>query len=153
MVPPTTIGTSRCNLSTVLEVTANYRVSRGIEDPVSAVSASEHFSDKGANLKFALFHPEDSGIHIPALPSVLTTSSAHGACKARYIVLTQVFLKQKPRNQPRPAENAHRGFFAASNGCPSAAHAHPWLENLALVVEYDAIPYKSKKREPHPMAA
>ncbi len=149
-VPPYHNWNARCQLIDRLEVTANYRVFRGVDDPVLSQFGFGDFSDKGANLKFALFHPEDSEYKIPGVAVGIDDFLGTRAFKARYIVLTQVLLKQNLEFSLGYGEWRIRGFFGGVQWMPFRQSCNPFLENLALVAEYDAIPYKSKKREPHP---
>lgn len=149
-VPPYHNWNGRCQLIDRLEVTANYRVFRGVDDPVLSHLGFGDFSDKGANLKFALFHPEDSGYKIPGVAIGLDDFLGTRAFKARYIVATQVLLDRDLEISLGYGEWRIRGFFGGIQWMPFRRSCNPWLENLALVAEYDAIPYKSKKREPHP---
>ena len=64
-VPPYHNYNLRVQLTDRLEVSGNYRVFRGVEDPLLTPFGFGDLSDKGANFKLSLFQPEDSRYRLP----------------------------------------------------------------------------------------
>lgn len=149
-VPPYHNWNGRCQLLNNLEITANYRVFRGIKDPVLSQYGFGDFSDKGANLKFALFKPEDSDYRIPGLAIGVDDFIGTCAFNAFYVVATKVFLNYNFEASLGWGERRIKGFFGGISWTPFRKSPYKFLHGLTFMAEYDAIHYKSKKREPHP---
>lgn len=149
-VPPYHNWNFRAQLLKQLELTLNYRVFRGIKDPVLSEFGYGDFTDKGANAKFALFLPEDSGYLLPGIAVGLDDFLGTRAFKSRYIVATQVLLDLDLEASLGWGEWRIRGFFGGFSWMPFRRFPKSYLSTLSLCAEYDAIPYKSKTREPHP---
>lgn len=149
-VPPYHNWNARCQFLNNLEMTLNYRVFRGIKDPVLSQYGYGDFSDKGANLKFALFKPEDSDYKLPGLAIGLDDFIGTCAFKSRYIVATKVFLDSSIEASLGWGEWRIKGFFGGISWMPFRKSSNRLLSGLTLMAEYDAIDYKNNKREPHP---
>ncbi len=93
-IPPYIHYNLRFQLVDFLEVSGNYRIFKGVADPVLTQLGFGDFSDKGANLKFSIFSAEDTHYRLPGLAIGLEDFIGTRAFHAYYIVLTQVFLKQ-----------------------------------------------------------
>lgn len=149
-VPPYTIYNLRLQLTERLEVSGNYRIFQGVEDPILTPMGFGDFSDKGANFKLALWQPEDSDYHIPGVAIGCEDIMGTRAFKASYIVATQVFLEQNLEVSLGIGANRIRGIFGGASWMPFRKSDCWALKGLSLVAEYDAIPYKSERLEPHP---
>ncbi len=93
-IPPYIHYNMRFQLVDFLEVSGNYRVFKGVEDPVLTREGFGDFSDKGANLKISLLSAEDTHYQLPGLAVGLEDFIGTRAFKAYYIVLTKIFLNQ-----------------------------------------------------------
>jgi len=149
-VPPYRNYNLRCQILKYLEITGNYRVFRGIKDPVLSPFGFGDFSDKGANFKFALFLPEDSDYILPGIAFGFEDFIGTRAFHAKYLVFTQVFLEQNFEVSLGYGINRIRGFFGGMNWFPFRKNSWPWLSTLSFAAEYDATPYRRKDIEPHP---
>jgi hypothetical protein len=149
-VPPYRNYNLRCQLFDRLEITGNYRVFHGVKDPVLSPFGFGDYSDKGANFKFALLLPEDSGYKLPGIAFGFEDFLGTRSFRSQYFVLTQVFLKQDLEISLGYGIERIRGFFGGFNLMPFRQTDWKWLQPLSLTAEYDATPYHSKKREPHP---
>ncbi len=149
-VPPYHNWNARAQLLERLELSINYRVFRGVEDPVLSQFGFGDFSDKGANAKFAILLPEDSGYLLPGIAVGTDDFLGTRAFKSRYIVATKVFMDLDMEASIGWGEWRIRGFFGGFSWMPFRKCPYPYLSGLSLCAEYDAIPYKSEKREPHP---
>jgi len=149
-VPPYLNWNLRCQLIDRLEISGNYRVFRGVEDPVLSQYGFGDFSDKGVNVKFACWHPEDSHYALPGFAIGLEDFMGTCAFKAHYGVLTQVFLKQNLEVSIGYGRHRIHRWFGGFQWLPFRTSELSWLRSLAIVGEYDPIRYKSKRVEPHP---
>lgn len=149
-VPPYRNYNLRFQILDHLEITGNYRVFRGVEDPVLSPLGFGDFSDKGANIKWALFRPEDSGYVLPGIALGLEDFVGTKAFHAQYIVFTQVFLKENFELSLGWGKNRIKGFFGGFNWMPFRCCGWKYLEGFSLTAEYDAIPYSKAIAEPHP---
>ncbi len=149
-VPPYRLYNIRCQILDRLELSGNYRVFHGVKDPVLSQHGFGDFSDKGANLKFSLFSPEDSEYQLPGVALGCEDFIGTRAFNAQYLVFTQVFLKQNLEISLGYGINRIRGFFGGCNWMPFRKSCWPLLDSLSLTAEYDATPYRSKRIEPHP---
>lgn len=149
-VPPYNTWNLRCQLTNFLEITGNYRVFRGVPDPILSPRGFGDLSDKGANVKLSIFSPEDSGYQLPGMAIGLEDFLGTRAFKSRYIVLTQVLIDYNLEFSLGVGSERIRGAFGGISWMPFRACGYDYLDTLTLIAEYDAYHYKSRKREPHP---
>lgn len=149
-VPPYRIWSARFQMTDRLEVTGNYRVFSGIDDPVLSQHGFGDFSDKGANFKLSLFHPEDSNYKLPGLAIGMEDFMGTRAFNAQYIVLTHVFIEEGLEASLGYGGGRINGFFGGFCWMPWRKSCNAYLKGLSFVAEYDANKYKSKHLEPHP---
>lgn len=140
----------RCQLTDQLEIYGNYRIFKGIKDPVLSEHGFGDFSDKGVNLKIALIRPEDSYYHLPGLAIGFEDVIGTRAFKARYLVLTHVFIDQHLELSLGYGQQRIRGWFGGINWMPFRQSSFKYLQEFSLTAEYDATGYKKKDLEPHP---
>lgn len=148
--PPYYSYNLRIQLVDFLEASGNYRIFKGVDDPVLTQFGFGDYSDKGANLKLSLWSPEITHYRLPGIAigieDFIGTSSFH----AYYIVATQVFLDQNLEVSLGYGANRIHGLFGGMHWVPFRKSASPYLKDLAFVLEYDAIRYHDTKWEPHP---
>lgn len=149
-VPPYRIANIRMQLIDRLELTGNYRIFEGIPDPVLGPMGFGDFSDKGANVKLALFHPEDSQYLLPGIAIGYEDFMGTRAFNARYVVATQVVRDYNFEVSLGYGGGRIHGFFGGFTWFPFRTSCYSLLESFCLVAEYDAIKYKSEDTEPHP---
>lgn len=149
-VPPYIYYNLRVQLVDFLEISGNYRVFRGVEDPVLTRMGYGDFSDKGANLKLSLFREEDSHYQLPGLAIGLEDFIGTKAFRAGYIVLTKVFLKQNLELSLGYGVERINKWFGGVLWMPFRQTENRWLKSLSLAIEYDAIPYDDETIEKHP---
>ncbi|MBA2368518.1 MAG: YjbH domain-containing protein [Candidatus Protochlamydia sp.] len=149
-VPPYYTYNLRIQLVDFLEVSGNYRVFRGVDDPVLTPLGFGDFSDKGANIKLSLFTPEASNYRLPGIAIGMEDFTGTQAFEAYYIVMTKVFLKSNLEVSLGYGLKRIHKWFGGMTWFPFRNNGYSYLENLAFVLEYDAIPYKDEKFERHP---
>lgn len=149
-VPPYRNYNLRFQLADRLEVSGNYRIFKGVEDPILTPLGFGDLSDKGANIKVALFHPEDSQYHFPGIAFGFEDFMGTRNFTARYIVATQVFLKQNLEITLGYGDHRIRGLFGGFSWMPFRQMNNRYLKDFCFVAEYDAIPYHDQVIEKHP---
>lgn len=149
-VPPYRNYNMRCQVLNCLEITGNYRIFRGIKDPVLSPFGFGDFADKGVNFKLSLFHPEDSDYRLPGLAIGYEDFIGTRAFYAKYAVITQVFMKQNLEISLGYGTNRIKGFFGGINWMPFRTCQWKYLKGLSLAAEYDATPYRNSCIEKHP---
>lgn len=149
-VPPYRNYNFRVQLIDRLEVSCNYRIFIGVDDPILTPLGFGDMSDKGANVKFALFHPEDSGYTLPGIAFGFQDFMGTRNFKSSYIVLTHVFLKQNLEMSLGYGAQRIKKWFGGILWMPFRQTDYKYLQNLSLAAEYDAIPYKNHEIEKHP---
>lgn len=149
-VPPYRNYNLRCQILNRLELTGNYRIYHGIDDPLLSQYGFGDLSDKGINVKYALFSPEESEYRLPGIAFGLEDFIGTRGFHARYIVLTQVLLDYNLEISLGYGEGRIRGFFGGINLMPFRNTRWKLLELLSLTAEYDATPYHRAEIERHP---
>lgn len=149
-VHPYHVYNLRCQLMERLEISLNYRVFRGIKDPVLGSHGFGDFSDKGVNVKLALFSPEDSQYKLPGVSVGFDDIMGTRAFKAHYIVLTQVILAWNMELSFGYGLHRIHGFYGGLLWTPFRMSQIKFLQDLSFTCEYDATPYKDETIERHP---
>lgn len=142
----------RLQLTKFLEVSGNYRIFKGVDDAILTPLGFGDLSDKGANIKISPFSPEDSGYELPGLAFGLEDFIGTRNFRARYVVLTQVFLKHNLEITFGYGQQRIRGFFGGFNWMPFRQSGVRFLKDLSFAAEYDATPYTRRTIELHPKA-
>ena len=149
-VPPYRNYNLRCQILSHLELTGNYRVYHGIDDPVLSQFGFGDLSDKGANFKFALFTPEDSDYQLPGIALGLEDFIGTRGFHARYIVFTQVLMDYNLEVSLGYGAGRIEGFFGGIHWMPFRYTRWRLLQMLCFAAEYDATPYHRSEIERHP---
>lgn len=149
-VPPYRNYNLRAQLIDRLEVSGNYRVFRGIEDPILSKFGFGDLSDKGANVKLALLFAEDSDYQLPGIAIGIEDFMGTRNFTAKYIVATKVFLDHDFEVSLGYGSKRIQGLFGGFAWMPFRQSCQPYLQGLCLTAEFDAIAYKKKRFEKHP---
>lgn len=149
-VPPYRNYNFRVQLIDRLEVSGNYRVFIGVDDPILSPLGFGDMSDKGANVKLALIHPEDSNYRLPGMAIGFQDFIGTRNFKSRYIVLTQVFIDQNIEVSLGYGWQRIKGVFGGVLWMPFRQLECPYIQGISLAAEYDATPYKNPEVEKHP---
>jgi hypothetical protein len=144
-VPPYRNFNMRFQLLKRLEISGNYRIFHGVDDPILSPLGFGDFSDKGANAKIALFLPEDSDYQLPGISFGFEDFLGTRSFNARYLVFTQVFRDYHLEITLGAGAKRIRGIFGGISWMPFRNLCEPYLKGLSLVAEYDATPYRKKK--------
>ena len=149
-VSPYRIWSLRSQLTQNLEVTLNYRIFKKVDDPILSPLGFGDLSDKGANIKLALFRPEDSGWRLPGLAMGCEDFMGTRNFKSYYIVATQVFRENNFEISLGYGWDRIRGLFGGGLWMPFRQHSNPYISGWAIAAEYDATPYHDIHVEKHP---
>lgn len=148
-VPPYRNWNFRAQIAERLELTGNYRVFLGVDDPILSPHGFGDFSDKGANIKFAFIRTIDSDYDLPGLAIGFEDFMGTKNFNAFYVVTTQVIKKMGL--ELSIGYGAHRisHWFGGLNWMPFW-QSEGLLRTLSFCAEYDATDYLNPKHEPHP---
>lgn len=149
-VPPYRNYNLYCQLTPYLELSGNYRVFIGVDDPILTPLGFGDMSDKGANVKLSIFSPEDSEYRLPGIAVGLEDFLGTRNFKAKYLVLTKVFIDEDLEVSLGIGAQRIRRWFGGVSWMPFLRSSCTWLQHLSLVAEYDATPYRSERIEKHP---
>lgn len=153
-VPPYNLINGRLQLFSHLELSGNYRIFKGVKDPGLSPRGFGDYADRGANLKFALFTPEEMDEWIPGLAFGVEDFIGSKKFTNYYVVATEVV---KPIGLEASLgwgwgrySGHSQGFFGGASWFPFWRGGLLGLEPLAFAIEYDPIDYSNPKKEPHP---
>jgi hypothetical protein len=149
-VPPYINYNLRLQFHSRLEISGNYRIFKGVDDPILSSMGFGDLSDKGANVKIALFLPEDSGYRLPGISLGYEDFMGTQNFKAQYVVLSQVLLNYDMEISLGFGKHRIKGFFGGINWMPFWRSSCSYLQGLSFTAEYDATPYGDEKIELHP---
>lgn len=146
-VPPYRIWSLRFQLADRIEVTGNYRVFKGISDPILSEFGFGDKSDKGANVKIAILHPEDSDYALPGVAIGFEDFLGTRSFQSQYIVATQVIPRWNLEMSLGFGGDRINKWFGGACWLPFRKCDFPYLRNLKGIVEYDAT---RTSKDPHP---
>ncbi len=154
-VPPYVLINARIQPFTHLELSANYRIFEGVDDPGLTPFGFGDFADRGANVKCALFLPEDSYYDLPGIAFGVEDFMGSKKFTNYFIVGTKVWTCMNLEaslgwGTGRYTHGPSRGFFAGAAWYPCWHTKNPWIAGFGLAAEYDPVNYSDPKREPHP---
>lgn len=135
-----------------IEISGNYRVFKGIEDVNLSSKGFGDYSDKGADVKCVLLHPEESSYRLPGIAVGVEDFIGSKLFQAQYLTMTQVFPELDLEATIGYGNRRFNGFFGGLLWTPFRRSPYSYLQGLAFVGEYDATDYENAKVEPHPDA-
>lgn len=149
-VPPYRSYNLRIQIMDRIELSGNYRIFKGIIDPVFGSLGFGDFSDKGVNAKLSLFSPEDSGYQLPGLAIGFDDTIGTKSFRAYYIVLTKVWLNYNFEISLGYGMHRLKGLFGGMMWFPFRQSGYEYLKGLSFGCEYDTTPYHDPHFEKHP---
>lgn len=148
-VPPYRNWNFKAQLTERLELTGNYRVFIGIDDPILSSHGFGDLSDKGANIKFALIRPIDSDYQLPGFAIGIEDFMGTKNFNAFYVVGTQVIKNWGLEFSVGYGAHRISHWFGGVHWIPFWRCDH-LFKNLAFCAEYDATDYLNPEHEHHP---
>lgn len=133
-----------------LELYGSYRIFVGVDDPILSTTGFGEKSDKGANAKLALLHPEETNFVLPGFAIGYEDFLGTKGFESAYVVCTQVIPQWDLECSIGYGMMRLHKWFGGLHWIPFRQSENPYLKNLVFVAEYDATDYKSEKSEPHP---
>jgi hypothetical protein len=149
-LPPYRHWSLRCQYTPFLELSGNYRVFCGVDDPILTAHGFGDFADKGINIKLALWQTEDTDYRMPGFAIGAEDIMGTRAFQSYYCVFTQIIPKWNLEASLGWGYKRIRGFFGGVSWMPLRHRQESLLQSLAIVAEYDAIPYRDEAIERHP---
>lgn len=154
-IPPYLHWNARIQPFSFLELSANYRIFRGFEDPNLGVYGFGDYADRGANFKVALVTPEQSRYRLPGLAFGIDDFMGSKKFLTYYLVGTHVcpdygFEVSLGWGAGRYTHGPSRGFFGGFNWFPWIQWENRWTKGFCLSAELDPTNYSDPDREPHP---
>ncbi|MCH9625392.1 MAG: hypothetical protein S4CHLAM123_05660 [Chlamydiales bacterium] len=153
-VPPYLNWNGRMQPFCHLECSVNYKVFRGIQDASIGQYGFGDYADRGANLKYAFFTPEDTLYAFPGLAIGVDDFMGSKKFTTYYIVGTQIWLDWGLEcsfgwGAGTYTKGPSRGFFGGVNWLPLWECSNAWVRGICISAEYDPTNYKN---DPHPGA-
>lgn len=135
-----------------LELSANYRFFRGVEDRGLSPHGFGCYADRGANVKLALATPEQTGNRFPGIAVGIDDFMGSKKFTTAYVVGTQVLINYGLElslgwGGGRYAHGPTCGFFGGGLWFPFFDCDNRWTKGVGLALEVDPIHYK---KDPHP---
>jgi hypothetical protein len=149
-VSPYRVYSLRCQFTEQLELILNYRIFKGLKDPIFGHLGFGDRSDKGVSFKFSLFSPEDSQYELPGVAIGFDDLLGTRNFKSSYLVFTYVLLNYHLEMSIGYGSHRLKRWFGGLSWMPFRQIRHPYLKNLTFTLEYDATPYKDQTIELHP---
>lgn len=151
-VPPYLNWNVRVQPFSRLELSGNYRVFRGCEDPVLGPYGFGDYADRGANFACALFTPEESLYLLPGLSFGIDDFMGTKKFTTYYIVATQVMREWGLEasvgwGAGQYTKGPSRGFFGGFNWFPLWHCSNKWIRGIGVTGEFDPTNYH---KNPHP---
>jgi len=154
-VPPYTYINSRVQPFRNVELSANWRIFKGVQDGGLSPHGFGDYADRGANFKVALFTPEQSRYALPGFAFGIEDFMGSKLFTNYFVVATHVWSligleTSLGWGAGRYSHGPSRGFFGAASWHPYFHLNNIFLEGICLSAEYDPIDYSNSEREPHP---
>lgn len=130
-----------------IELAANYRVLRGIEESNFGKRGFGDDADRVGNVKFGLLVPEDGVPFFPSIAFGLDDVIGTKRFSSQYFVATKEWKDFGFELSLGWGWGRIKGVFGGAAWTPFFDTDIPLLSNLSLIVEYDANNYKNHKGE------
>lgn len=148
--PPYSVSNFTAQLTRYVEVSLNYRIFNGVPDYTLSAYGFGDLSDKGANAKIIIIHPEDSDYLWPGVAIGFEDFLGTKAFNSSYVVATKVFRDYNIELSAGYGVDRLQGFFGGIGWTPFLCWENPWITGLQLVAEYDPVDYEDPLVEHHP---
>lgn len=150
--PPYLNWNARIQPFSFLELSANYRVFRGYQDPTIGHLGFGDYADRGANFKLSVITPELSIYKLPGLAVGIDDFMGSKKFTTYYIVGTQVWPELGLEGSfgwgaGRYTHGPSGGFFGGFNWFPLYSYRNKWVQGFCFTAEFDPTHYHN---DPHP---
>ncbi len=147
--PPYNIYGMSFQLFSRIELSANYRVYKGIKEGNFGSSGFGDDADRIGNIKLAILKPSDG---FPSFPSIsIGADDFFGTRRfnSQYVVVTKEWKSANFEATLGWSRGRMKGFFGGVAWSPWRKTPFFFINNLSLLAEYDNIDYKKHPHE-HP---
>jgi len=146
-VPPYAIFGANFAVFSRIELSANYRIFRGIKESSFGHEGFGDDADRIGNVKFGILVPEDNIPYWPSIAFGLDDFVGTKRFSSQYFVATKSFLDYDLELSLGWGRGRIKGVFGGAAWTPFRSCDVPILKDLSLLVEYDANDYKKHKKE------
>lgn len=130
-----------------IELSANYRVFRGIEEANFGREGFGDDADRIGNVKFGLLVPEDGFSFLPSIAFGLDDFVGTKRFSSQYLVATKTWNDYNFELTLGYGRGRLKGVFGGAAWTPFRSSCLPILQNITLFAEYDANDYKKHQEE------
>lgn len=130
-----------------VELSANYRVFRGMEELNFGYKGFGDDADRIGNVKFGIIVPEDGLPMLPSLAFGLDDVIGTKRFSSQYVVATKTWNEYNVECSFGWGWGRIKGPFGAAVWSPFRSSDVPVFKNLSFIVEYDANDYKNHESE------
>lgn len=146
-VPPYWIYGANFAVFNRIELSANYRVFRGVEEANFGREGFGDDADRIGNVKFGLLVPEDGFPFLPSIAYGLDDFIGTKRFSSQYFVLTKEWRDLNFEFSLGYGRGRIKGVFGGIAWTPFRCTTIPVLKNITLMAEYDANDYKKHRTE------
>ncbi len=146
-VPPYSVFGANFAVFHRIELSANYRVFRGVEESNFGREGFGDDADRIGNVKFGILMPEDGFPHFPSIAYGLDDFIGTKRFSSQYFVATKTWRKYNFELSLGYGRGRIKGLFGGAAWTPFRCAGIPFLKDLSLLVEYDANNYKKHQTE------
>lgn len=132
-----------------IEVSANYRIYKGVTESSFGKEGFGDDADRIGNVKLGLLIPSDGYPSLPSISIGLEDFLGTKRFNAQYIVVTQQFKRANLECTLGWGRKRLDGFFGGVAWTPFYRSKIPLLKDISILAEYDATDYKKHPHE-HP---
>ncbi|NGX37524.1 MAG: hypothetical protein K1000chlam2_00680 [Chlamydiae bacterium] len=146
-VPPYWVFGANFAVFSRIELSANYRVFRGVEEENFGREGFGDDADRIGNVKFGILMPEDGFPFIPSIAFGLDDVVGTKRFSSQYFVATKTWKQYNFELSLGYGWGRIKGLFGGGTWTPFRCTEIPILKNISLLVEYDANNYKKHRFE------
>jgi len=146
-VPPYWVFGANFAVFSRIELSANYRVFRGIEESNFGHEGFGDDADRIGNVKFGLLVPEDGFPMMPSIAYGLDDMVGTKRFSSQYFVATKTWKELNFELSLGYGKGRMKGVFGGAAWTPFRSSGLPILQNLTALIEYDANDYKKHRTE------
>lgn len=132
-----------------IEVSANYRIYKGVTESSFGKEGFGDDAERIGNVKLGVLIPSDGYPSLPSISIGLEDFLGTKRFNAQYIVVTQQFKRGNVECTLGWGRKRIDGFFGGVAWTPFYRSGIPVLKDISLLAEYDATDYKKHPHE-HP---
>lgn len=146
-IPPYYLFGANFAVFSRIELSANYRVFRGVEESNFGREGFGDDADRIGNVKFGILQPQDQIGPFPSIAFGIDDFIGTKRFSSRYVVATKTWLDLNLEASLGYGWGRLKGVFGGVAWTPFRTSCVPVLQNVTLFAEYDANDYKKHQTE------